>query len=136
MYLAFCAAALPMAWLGVSELLYYQAHPEMLQSRDSAPIVFAAVWAVEIMKLALGLGAILVLYFVVTGPRAVRYSSSALAIAWILTPALALFFVAATPFSSMARLYGDAVPFVALFLLPWVCGGVRFALRNGPSSQL
>src|SRR5262245_9509850 len=130
MYSAFCAAALPMAAQALSDLLYYRAHHDMLQSRDAAPEVFAAVWAVEIMKPALGLAAILALYFLVTGLLAVGFSSSALVIAWILTPAFGRFVGTSTPFASTARLYWDAVPFATLCLLPWVCGGIRFARRN------
>jgi hypothetical protein len=119
-----------MAWLGVSEVMYYQSHPEMLQSRDSFPVVFAVLWAVDIMKPALGLAALLALYFLVAGPRAARYGSALLVTAWILTFALAWLFVTPTPFASVARLYWDAVPFVALSILPWLCAGVRLALRN------
>src|SRR5262245_7537524 len=90
MYVAFSAAALPLAWLGVSDVLYYRAHPEMFQYSDSAPSVFAVVGAVQLMKLGLGLAAILALYFFVRGPRAVRYSSCALVIAWSLTLASVL----------------------------------------------
>jgi len=130
MYLAFSAAALPMAWLGVSDVLYYQSHPEMLQSRDSAPVVLAAVWAAEIMKPALGLAAVLAFYLLITGPRAVRYSSAALIIAWVMAFTIAQLFVTSTPFASVARLYWDAVPFVALSILPWLCAGVRLARMN------
>ena len=128
MYLAFCAAALPFAWLGVTDLLYYRAHPDLLETRDAAPAVLAVVGALEITEYALGVAAILSLYFLIRGPRAVRISSAILVIAWILVPAFCLFFVPTTAFTSTARLVSDAAPFVALLLLPWACAGGRFML--------
>ena len=134
MYLAFSAAALPMAWLGVSEILYYRAHPEMLESRDSALLVFAAMSALQIMSVALALAVILAVYFLVRGPRALRYIIAVLVAAWLLAFVLGLIFTPSTPFASMARLYGEAAPFVALFLIPWVCAGVRLVRRDGHAS--
>ena len=131
MYLAFSAAALPMAWLGVSDILYYQAHPEMLESRDSAPVVMSVVWAVYIMLPALGAAVLLALCFLLGGPRAVRMSSLFLISAWILMFVL----VPSTAFASVARLYWDAVPFVVLAILPWLCAGVRLVLRYAGASS-
>jgi hypothetical protein len=130
MYLAFFAAALPMAWLGVSEVIYYQAHPDMLEVRDSALIVPAVVWAVGLMKPALASASVMALYFLVAGPREVRINSAVLILAWVATFGLAFTFVTPTAFASMTRLYWDAIPFVALALLPWLCAGMRLASRR------
>src|SRR5262245_18894212 len=129
MYLVFSLAALPFACLSVNDALYYQAHSEMLQSRDSAPLVFAALMAIALMKPALGLAVLLALYFLVSGPRAARFSGAVLTSAWLLT--LASEYLATPPqFASTARLYWDAVPFVALSVLPWICAGIRLAHRS------
>ena len=127
MYLAFSAAALPMAWLGVSEVIYYHGHPDMLQVRDSAQVVPSVIWAIQLMKPALALAAVAALYFLIAGPRSARVSGAVLVFAWLLTFTLAWAFVTPTAFASMARLYWDAVPFVLLVLLPWLCAWVRFA---------
>lgn len=129
MYLAFFAAALPSAWFGTNELLYYHAYPERLESRDSAPLVFAAMAAIQIMEYALAAAGLLALFFLVKGPRAVRYSIAAVVTGWILV-FLGLMFAPPTPFASMARLWLDAIPFVALSLLPLACASVRWALRK------
>ena len=134
MYMAFAAAPPPTAWLRVRELLFYRARPELLESRDSAPMVFAAAGAVQIMTFALGLAALPAVYVLVSGPRAARYSCAILLGVWVLSFWLGLRMAGSTPFASMARLYGDAVPFVALCLLPLACAGVRLALRGARSS--
>jgi hypothetical protein len=126
MYLAFSAAALPMAWVGVSEVIYYHVHPDRLEVRDSVQVVGLVFWAIEFMKPALGLATLAALYFLVAGPRAVRINSALLVFAWLLTFGLAFVLVTPTAFASMARLYWDAIPFVALALLPWLCAWVRF----------
>ena len=130
MYLAFSVAALPMAWLGVRDVLYYRAHLDQLAERDAALLVFAAMVALQIMAVACAVAAILAVYFLVRGPRAVRYSVAALVAAWIVALGLAFIFGRTTPFASMARLYWDAVPFAVLVLVPWVCAGVRLAHRD------
>ncbi|MGH9868990.1 MAG: hypothetical protein ACREAA_12595 [Candidatus Polarisedimenticolia bacterium] len=123
MYLAFSAAALPFAWLGVNDILYYRAHPDMLEVMDSAPEVLGVMAAIWVMGPALAAGAVLALYFLIAGPRAARVSSAVLTGMW-LVPFLA---IPATPARSFARLYWDGLPFVALSVLPWVCAGVRLA---------
>src|SRR5262245_38803009 len=115
MYLAFCAAAVPFAWQGMSELLYYRSHPEMLQTRDAATMVMGVVAALDITKPLLLLAVLLALFFLVRGPRAARFSSAGLLIAWILTIALGAF--AKPGFVSVERLSWDAIPFVVLLLL-------------------
>ena len=129
MYVAFFAAALPFAWLDVHEVLYYQAHPERLSSRDSALLVFAAMTAIRIMTPALGVAVLLALYFLVSGPRAARVSAAVLVVAWLLRFSFA-YWRTPPPFASMARIYWEAVPSTVLSLLPWICAGVRLARRS------
>ena len=132
MYLAFSAAALPMAWMGVSEVIYFHAHPEQLQTRDSAFMVLSVTWGVQFMLSALIAGALMAVIFLIAGPRAVRLSSGVLASAWLLAFLTAALFKPPT-FTSMARIYWDSTPFAVLALLPWICAGVRFARRSaGP----
>ena len=130
MYLAFSVAALPMAWLGVSEVLFYRSHPDQLADRDAALLVFAAMGGLRIMTVALALAAILAVYFLLKGPRAVRHGIAALVAAWVLAFGLSLLFTPSTPLASMARLYWDAVPSTALVVVPWICAGVRLARRG------
>jgi hypothetical protein len=131
MYLAFSVAALPMAWLGVREVLVYRAHPDQLADRDAALLVFAAMGALQVMTVALALAAILAVYFLLKGKKAVRYSIAALIGSWALVFCVGWFFIPSTRLASMARLYWDAVPFVVLVLVPWVCAGVRLARPGG-----
>src|SRR5262245_52156463 len=126
MYLAFSLAALPFAWFGTSSLLYYRAHPEMLEVRDSAPEALGVIAAIPFMIGALVVAGATALYFLVKGPRAARINVSILVTLWFLPFIL----VPETPFRSFARLYWDALPFVALSVAPWACAAVRMALRN------
>ena len=132
MYLAFSAAALPFAWLGVNEALYYHAHPKMLQSRDSALLVLAAVMAIDVMKATLCLAALLAVYFLASGPRDLRFIASALAMAWLATFASALV-PRPQPINSMVGMYWDAATFVTLSILPWICAGIRLSRRTKPA---
>jgi hypothetical protein len=126
MYLVFSVAALPLAWLGLRDIFYYRAHPEALEVRDSAPEVFAAVAAILFADVGLLIGGALALYVLWAGPRSARVNVAILVIAW-----LALFFlVPETPFRSFERLYWDGLPYAALVVLPWICAGVRFALKG------
>jgi hypothetical protein len=125
MYAAFSAAALPCAWLGVRTLLYYRAHPEMLEVRDSAPEVLAAMGAVLISGIGLLVAAGLASYVLVVGPLAARASVGILVIAWI-----ACFLAPATPFRSFQRLYWEALSFAALVILPWICAAARLILGS------
>lgn len=129
MYLAFCAAALPMARLGLGELVHYRAHPEMLQERDSAPLVMSVTAAAGFIKIGLAVALPLAVYFLVTGPAPARVSSAVLISAWLSSFVLAMV-IDAPSFSSTARLYWDAVPFVALAALPWLCAGLRVTMRS------
>src|SRR5262245_35100121 len=122
MYAAFSAAALPAAWMGWSNLSYYRAHPEMLETRDSAPEVFATLFAVQVMMICLLVAAALALFVLRAGPFAARVSVIVLVIAWV-----AAFFQPETSFRSFQGLYWEALPFMALALLPWICAGARFA---------
>jgi hypothetical protein len=126
MYLAFTAAALPLAWVSVHELLYYRAHPDDLQTRDTAPLALVMSGVDLVMDPALALAAVLALYFLIRGPRPLRYASGALVLGWILMAVTPL----SAPFNSVKRLYLDAVPFVALSLLPLVCAFVRVRSRR------
>ena len=126
MYLAFSAAALPYAWFGLSDILYYRAHPQMLEVRDSAPEVLGVVAAWPLVGTALAVGGVLALYFLATGPRSARVSSVVLLTAW-LAPFL---LIPQTPFRSFARLYWDGLPFMGLLVLPWICGGLGLAMRS------
>jgi L-alanine-DL-glutamate epimerase-like enolase superfamily enzyme len=126
MYLAFAAAPLPIARMATSEALYYHAHPTELETRDTAMLVVPLVAAFKFLTAVLAVGALLALYFLVTGPRAARVSAAALIAAWLLLIA-AIFFLPLGRPNSLAELYVDAVRFVALCALPWICAGVRFA---------
>src|SRR5262245_47333821 len=125
MYLAFSLAALPFAWLGVRNILYFRAHPEMLEVRDSALELFGVVAVVPFMGACLLVAAGLALCVLWIGPRAARINSSILVVAWV-----ALFFSPETEFRSFARLYWEGLPFAALVVLPWICAGVRLGFRT------
>jgi hypothetical protein len=111
-------------------LLYYRAHPEMLEVRDSALEVFAATAAVQVTGIGLLVAVALALYVLVAGPLAARVNVVILVIAW-----LASFLAPETPFRSFQRLYWEALPFAALVLLPWICAAARFMLgARAPTS--
>jgi hypothetical protein len=129
MYLAFLAAALPFTWLGVSNLFYFHAHREALETRDSAVEVLSVVLAARITLIALAVAVPIALFFLATGPRAARISSTLLASAWLLYFFLVLA-LDAPPFTSMARLYWDGIPFAVLAMLPMFCAGFSVAVRN------
>jgi hypothetical protein len=129
MYLAFLAAALPFAWLGVGNLIFFNAHREALETRDAAVEVMSAVFAARITLIALAVAVPVALFFLAAGPRAVRISSTILVFAWLFYFFLALFFDA-PPLASMARLYWDGAPFAVLALLPMLCAGFRAAVTN------
>lgn len=129
MYLAFSAAALPMAWLGVTDLLYFHAHPEMLEVRDAASVVPAVFFAIKLMVPTLALAAVVALYFIVAGPRRERINSGVLVLAWVSMFPAAFILDTPTPFASMARLYWDTIPFFLLGLLPWPLAWLRFTLK-------
>ena len=67
MYVAFSAAALPFAWLGLNDIVVFQSHPEMLESRDSAPVVMSVYWATRITLPALACAVLSALYFLIAG---------------------------------------------------------------------
>lgn len=127
MYLAFSAAALPLAWAGLSNVFYYRAHPDMLGARDAAlevgTILAALPWVGVGLLIAVGLA----LYVLRVGPCAARINSIILVTAW-----LAAFLSPDTPFRSFQRLYWDALPFAALVLLPWACAAVRHPTLKQP----
>ena len=104
--------------------------PNDVRARDAALLVFAAMGGIRIMTVALAAAAILAVYFLLKGPRAVRLGIAAVVAAWALAFGLSLLFAPSTPFASMARLYWDAVPSTALVVVPWVCAGVRLARRS------
>src|SRR5262245_54573573 len=72
MYLAFSAAALAPALLGLRTLFYYRAHPEMLEVRDAAVEVLAVVGAAQVMGVCLLVAVLSALYVLIVGPRAAR----------------------------------------------------------------
>jgi hypothetical protein len=125
MYVAFSAAALPFAWLGLSNVFYYRAHPEMLEVRDAALEVGAILVALPFVGVALLIAVGLVLYVLRVGPLAVRVNGIILIIAWV-----AAFFPPETAFRSFPRLYWEALPFAALVALPWICAAVRLTFRT------
>ena len=122
MYGAFSLAALPLAWLGLRDILYYRAHPEMLEVRDAALEVWGAMAVLPLVGVGLVAAAGLALYVLRVGPLAARIDSGILVIAWV-----AAFYTPETAFRSFARLYWEAVPFAALVALPWVCAARRLA---------
>jgi hypothetical protein len=125
MYVAFSVAALPLAWLGLSQLLYYRAHPEMLEVRDAALEVGAVLIALPFVGVALLIALGLAAFVFRFGPFIARVNGVILVIAWV-----AAFFAPETAFRSFARLYWEALPFAALVALPWVCAAVRLAFTK------
>lgn len=127
MYAAFSLAALPFAWLGLRDLLYFRAHPEMLEARDAAVELGAALIVVKIMTAVLLVAGVLALCVLVLGPPAARLNGMILVAAWV-----AVFFAPDTPFNSFRRLYWEALSFAALVVLPWICAGLARARGAGP----
>jgi hypothetical protein len=122
MYGAFSVAALPFAWLGLSKLFYYRAHPEMLEARDAAIEVGAVLVALPFVGVALLIALGLAIYLFRFGPLIARVNGVILVIAWA-----AAFFAPETEFRSFPRLYWEALPFAALVALPWICAAFRLA---------
>src|SRR5262245_11672234 len=124
MYVALSLAALPSAWVDVRNMLYFRTHPEMLAERDPALEVFAWIGFFPYVAVCFLTGCVPALYFLITGPRAVRVSIVVLAAAYaaflVLTPR--------APFTSFQRLHVDAVTSVVLCALPLACAAYR-ALR-------
>src|ERR1700733_2951961 len=52
-YGSFSVASLPFAYIGVSDLLYYQAHPDMLAARDAGPEVLGVLGGAAVMAMGL-----------------------------------------------------------------------------------
>ncbi len=125
MYLAFTVAALPFAYLGLTTLNFYQAHPELLPSRDAGPEMFGALGGGLVMLGPLLIGGIMALYFLLVGPAELRVMSGTLMGAWVLSVSMNP--VRGTDFRSFERLYADAYPFVAMALLPTTCAVARLA---------
>ena len=121
MYGAFSLAALPLAWIGFRDILYYRSHPEMLEVRDAALEVWGAMAVLPFVGVGLLAAAGLALYVLRVGPLGARINSVILLIAWC----AAAFSTPETPFRSFARLYWEALPFAALVALPWVCAARR-----------
>lgn len=129
MYLAFSAAAPPPAWLGLSALSYYRAHPEMLEVRDAALEVGAVLVAMAVAGIVLLIAIGLAIYIARVGTLGARINIIVIVTAWG-----AAFFIPDTAFRSFARLNWEALPFAALVLVPWFCAAVRFAFRTKRST--
>src|SRR5262245_16851547 len=129
MYGAFAAAALPTLWLDVQNVLYFRAHPEMLEERDSSLEAMAVAGFLPVMAVFFAAGCVLALYFLATGPRAARVSIAVLAVVYVAI----LMLTPRTPFASFARVYLDGACSLAFFALPLVCAAWR--ARTGWSAE-
>src|SRR5262245_24785610 len=82
MYAALSVAQTPAAWLALRNVFYFRAHPEALEVRDSAG---EALWWIAfepLSRTAHVLGALLALYFLITGPRGARICVAVIAFAY------------------------------------------------------
>nr|CAP48014.1 putative integron gene cassette protein [uncultured bacterium] len=120
MYAAFAMAALPFAYIGVSDFLYFRAHPDALAGRDTAFQVVEIMAIFPFIRASLVIGCLFALYFVIMGPRILRIIGLVLIASWPL-----LFLVPPTLVQSSARLYCDGLPWVGLVMLPCACGVIR-----------
>lgn len=127
MYVAFSLAALPSAWLASYNVLYFRAHPEALEVRDSAGEALFALAFAPFSVAAFAVGAVLAAYCLVTGPRGARICVAALGIVFL--AALAL--TPRTSFESLARVYWDGATGVLFCLLPLACGLIRARGTDG-----
>lgn len=125
MYLAFSAAALTPAWVGLGTLSYYRAHPEMLEVRDAALEVGAVLVAMPVAGIVLLIAIGLAIFIARVGTLGSRINIIVIVTAWV-----AAFFTRDTAFRSFARLNWEALPFAALVLVPWFCAAARFAFRT------
>jgi len=131
MYVAFSLAALPSAWLASSNVLYFRAHPEALEVRDSAGEALFSLAFAPLCVAAFAVGAVLAAYFLVTGPRAARICIAALGIVFV--GALAL--TPRTSFASLGRVYWDGATGVLFCVLPLAFGVFRSRRRDGSSRR-
>lgn len=121
-YVLFAIAALPFAWVGVNDLIYFVANTQALEERDSALEVFRVVMLSRFSLLFLGTACLVSLYPLVAGPNRARVSLL------ILFGIFAAVVIAnpAVPFNSMRRILWDAISMSVLLLTPLVLLAIRF----------
>lgn len=126
-YVLFAIGALPFAWIGVSDFIYFVANAQALEERDSTIEVFRAVMASRFSLLFIGGACLVSLFPLAVGPNRARVYLLILfgifAAVVIANPGF--------PFNSMRRILWDAISMSMLFLAPLILLAIRFRERKG-----
>ncbi len=125
MFIAFAMAALPLAFLGINDLIHFCGNPDALAIRDSTGEALFVIVVAPLIAISLLVGGLSALFFMIRGPHILRIIGVLLIAAWG-TP----FLIPETPFNSCAHVYWNSIPSIMLILLPFVFGVMRLIMSK------